>query len=96
MKLVKNIMKVWENMVESSLKETFVEPIVQFREVCRNFSKFLNYVGNNILNPLKRKIVRTWTNHVLHLDKTTTNTIASTHERLKTYSKDTKGDFVKV
>lgn len=65
MKLVKNIMKVWGNMIESSSKEPFVESIVQFREVCRNYSKFLNYVENNILNTFKKKIVKDMDNPCL-------------------------------
>jgi len=64
--------------------------------VCRNFSKFFNYVENNILNSLKETTIRTWKNHVLHLDKTTTNTVEYAHGRLKKYLKDNKGDFVKV
>lgn len=41
--LVNNIINVWENVVESSLKEKYVEVVVQLK-------MFLNYVESIILN----------------------------------------------
>jgi len=36
-KLCNTNIEVWENMVESPIKESFVESVVQSQEVCRNF-----------------------------------------------------------
>jgi hypothetical protein len=49
----------------------------------KKFSKFLDYVETTILNTDKEKIVRAWTNGVLHLGCKTTNQIESAHGKLK-------------
>jgi len=47
------------------------------------FSKFLKYVETTILNTVKDKFVRAWTNNVLHLGCKTTNVVELAHEKLK-------------
>jgi len=94
-KLCNTIMEAWENMVESSSNESFVEIVVKFWEVYRNFSRFLNYVECYILNPIKEKFALEWTYHVLHLDNTTTNKVESTQVRLKKKLTDSKEDLVR-
>ena len=58
MALIDNIMKAWENLVESLSKESYVDLVQQLRDVCKKFPEFLTYVESNILNPLKEKVVR--------------------------------------
>jgi len=63
--------------------------------MCRNFPKFLNYVERTTLNPSKEKIVRSWIDHVLHLNNTTTSKFEYAHGRLTEYLMDSKGDLVR-
>jgi len=43
--------------------------------VCANFPTKLEYVVGTILEMVKEKIVRAWTNCVRHIENTTTNMI---------------------
>jgi hypothetical protein len=52
----------------------------------------MNYVESIILKPLKIKIVKVWTNRVMHFGNTTQNINEYAHGRLKQYFKDSKCD----
>jgi len=54
-------------VVESLTKESYVDIVVHFRDVCKKFAKLLTYIETTILNIVKEKIVREWTDRVLHL-----------------------------
>jgi alpha-glucosidase len=43
---------------------------------------------------VKVKLVRAWTDKVMHIGNTTTNRVESQHGSLKEYIKDCKGDLV--
>jgi alpha-glucosidase len=63
--------------------------------VFARFPKFLQYFQDTVLDPVKEKLVRVWTDRVMHIGNTTTNRVESQHGVLKQYILDCKGDFVK-
>jgi len=93
--LVNTIMNAWEVIVSSPSEELYADAVLQFRKVCEQFPKFLKYVESTILEPLKKKIVKAWTNRVMHFGCTTTNRVESAHGTLKGYLEDSKGDLAK-
>ena len=56
------------------------------------FPLFLKYAMTT-LNEVKEKIVRAWTDHVLHLDYRTTNRVGSAHAIVKKYLDNSVGDL---
>jgi len=84
-----------EKLMHSPSEELYTNAIVHFTKVCRIFPKFMNHVESTILKPLKKKIVKGWTNHVMHFGNTTTNKVEYAHGRLKQYFKDGKRDLVR-
>jgi hypothetical protein len=85
----------WESVVESTSKESYIDAVVEFRRVFEKFPKFLKYVEETVLDPVKEKIVRAWTDLVMHIGNTTTNRVESQHGVLKSYLLDSKGDLVR-
>jgi alpha-glucosidase len=85
----------WEAVVESTTEEAFTEAVVEFKRVFARFPKFLQYFQDTVLDPVKEKLVRVWTDRVMHIGNTTTNRVESQHGVLKQYILDCKGDFVK-
>jgi hypothetical protein len=49
----------------------------------KKIPKFLDYVGTTILNTVKEKFVRAWTDGLLHLGCRTANIVESAHGKLK-------------
>jgi len=62
--------------------------------VCEPFPKFLAYVETTVLNTVKKKFVRAWTNKILHLGCRNTNIVESAHGKLKKYLRSRVGDLV--
>src|SRR4030042_3476833 len=91
--LVNNIMHAWDNVVESSPEQSYIDAVMHFREVCKTFPKFLIYVESTILDVVKEKIVRAWTDKVLHLGNRTTNRVESAHGVLKNFLTNGVGDL---
>ena len=91
--LVNNIMRAWDNVVESPSEQSYIDAVMHFREVCKTFPKFLTYVESTILNQVKEKIVRAWTDKVLHLGNRTTNRVESAHGVLKKFLTNGVGDL---
>jgi hypothetical protein len=83
--IVDTIFRAWENVVESPTQESYASNVMQFRDVCKYFAKFLNYVQSTILDTIKEKLVRAWTYHVLHLGCKTTNRVEGAHGRVRKY-----------
>jgi len=79
-------------MVESPTQELYANALVEFQDACSDFPLFLNYVMT-ILNEVKEKIVRAWTDHVLHLGCRTTNWVESAHALVKKYLDNSKDDL---
>jgi hypothetical protein len=91
--IVNNITRACENMVESPLKELYEYVIVQFKDVYKTFPKFLTYVETIILNTVKEKLVRAWTNHFLLMGCRTAYEVESAHGKLKKYFNNSEGDL---
>jgi len=53
--IVNNIMRAWENVVESPSKESYADVVVHLCDGCKNFPTFFNYVKTMILNTVKEK-----------------------------------------
>jgi len=62
--VVNKIMRVWDNVVESPTKDSYASVVMRFRDVCKIFAKFLDHVETTILNTVKEKFVRVWTDNV--------------------------------
>jgi len=65
---------------------------VEFQDECSDFPLFLNYAMIT-LKEVKEKIVRAWTNHVMHLGCRTTNMVESAHALIKKYLDNSVGDL---
>jgi len=79
--------------VDSETEEASIDNRIQFKVVCAKFPKFLDYVENTILDPVKEKFVRFWVDKNLHIGNTTTNRSESAHAQLKKYLSSSMGDF---
>jgi len=90
--VVKKIMRAWKAMVESSTQELYANALVEFQDVCSDFPLFLKYAMTT-LNEVNEKIVRAWTDHVLHLGCRTTNRVESAHALVKKYLDNRVGDL---
>lgn len=55
--VVDNIMRAWEDVVEYPTNDSFTSAVTPFPDVCKKFSKFLEYVERTILNIIKEKFV---------------------------------------
>lgn len=92
--VVKTVTNAFHDLLESPTIEIYNERLVEFRELCKRWPRFLNYVQSTVLDTDKEKVVRAWTNNVLHFGNTTTNRAESSHGVLKRYLPDGNGDFV--
>jgi len=91
--VVDKIMRAWKDLVESPTKNSYASAILKFKDVCKPFPKFLACVETTILNTVKEKFIRAWTNKVLHLGCRTTNIVESAHGKLKKYLRSSVGDL---
>jgi len=91
--VVKMIMRAWDVIVESPTQELYASVLLEFQNVCNDFPKFITYVETTILDVVKEKIVRAWTDHVLHLGCRTTNRVESAHALVKKYLSNSVGDL---
>jgi len=90
--VVKKIMRAWKAMVEQPTQELYANALVEFQDECSDFPLFLNYAMTT-LKEVKEKIVRAWTDHVMHLGCRTTNRVESAHALLKKYLDNSVGDL---
>ncbi|AES94826.2 OTU-like cysteine protease [Medicago truncatula] len=90
--VVKKIMKAWKAMVESPTQRLYANALVEFKDSCSDFPISVDYAMTT-LNEVKEKIVRAWTDHVLHLGCRTTNRVESAHALLKKYLDNSVGDL---
>ena len=88
--VVKKIMT--KAMVESRTQELYANALVEFQDACSDFPLFLKYVMTT-MNEVKEKIVRAWTDHVLHLGCRTSNRVESAHALVKKYLDNSVGDL---
>jgi len=90
--VVKKTTRAWKDMVESSTQELYANALVEFQDAYSDFPLFLKYAMTT-LNEVKKKIVRTWTDHVLHLGCRTTNRVKSAHALVKKYLDNSVGNL---
>ena len=64
--LVKKIVRVWREVVDSTTEDSYASALLKFKEVCEPFPKFVEYVETTVF-PIKKQFVREWTNKFLHL-----------------------------
>ncbi|AES59204.1 OTU-like cysteine protease [Medicago truncatula] len=85
-------MNAWKAMVESPNQQLYANALVEFKDSCSDFPIFVDYAMTT-LDEVKDKIVRAWTDHVLHLGCRTTNRVESAHALLKKYLDNSVGDL---
>ncbi|AES79529.1 hypothetical protein MTR_7g069450 [Medicago truncatula] len=90
---VDTIFDAWEKLVESPTQELYAGNLVEFQDACKDHPKFLEYVETTILKPFKDKLVRAWTDLVLHLGCRTTNRVEGAHGVVKEYLSTSKCDL---
>jgi len=90
--LVKKIVRVWREVVESPTEDSYASAWLKFKEVCEPFPMFVKYVETTVL-PVKKQFVRAWTDKFLHLGCRTTNIVESAHAQLKRYLRNSGGDL---
>jgi hypothetical protein len=94
--VVKSVTNAFEDLLNSPTKERYAEVVLEFRELCKRWPRFVNYVQSTVLDTDEEKVVRAWTNDIMHFGNTTTNRAESSHRVLKKYLTDGLGDFVRV
>jgi len=90
--VVKKITRAWKVIFESPTQELYANALVEFQDVCSDFPLFLKYAMTT-LNEVKEKIVRAWTDHVLHLGCRTTNKVELAHALVNKYLDKSVGDL---
>jgi len=90
--VVKKIMRAWKVIVESPTQELYENALVEFQDVCSDFPIFLTNAMAT-LDDVKEKIVKAWTDHVLHLSCRTTNKVELAHALVKKYLSNSVGDL---
>jgi len=91
--VVKTVMVVWLDIVDSETEEAYIDNWIRFKVVCAKFPKFLDYVEKAILDPVKEKFVRFWVDKNLHMGSNTTNRAKFAHAQLKKYLSSSMGDL---
>jgi hypothetical protein len=90
--LVKKIVRVLREGVDSPTEDSYASSLLKFKEVCEPFPMFVKYVETTVL-PIEKHFVRAWTNKFLHLGCRTTNIVESAHGHLKRYLRSSVGDL---
>lgn len=85
-----------EAVLEAETKECYEERVMEFRKVCSKFPRFVNYVQRTILDTDEKKVVKAWTNKIMHFGNITTNRAESSHGVLKKYLPDGTCNFLRV
>ncbi|XP_050876420.1 uncharacterized protein LOC127080131 [Lathyrus oleraceus] len=55
--VVEKIMDAWNRIINSSIKELYVDSVMHFRKVCEKYHDLSKYVERTILDQVKEKIV---------------------------------------
>jgi len=55
----------WEDIMNSDTEQAYVDNCNWFKVVCKKISKFMEYVENTVLGPVKEKAVKFWVNKVM-------------------------------
>jgi len=57
----------------------FLDSRIKIEFFLKKIPKFLEYVENIILDPVKEKVVKFWVYKAMHMGNTTTNRVESAH-----------------
>ena len=90
--LVKKILRLSREVVNSPTKDSYESAWLKFKEVCKPFPMFVKYVETTVSN-VKKHFVRAWMNKLLHLGCRSTNIVESAHGHLKRYLRSSVGDL---
>ncbi|XP_050916349.1 protein FAR1-RELATED SEQUENCE 6-like [Lathyrus oleraceus] len=55
--IVENVMDAWNGIVNSSIKDLYVDYVMHFKKVCEKYHDLLKYVESTILDQVREKIV---------------------------------------
>lgn len=91
--IVERIMNAWNTIINYSKKELYINAVIHFRKVCEKYPDLLKYDESTILDQVKEKIVYAWTDQVRHLGNTITNRVECSHDILKNWLENSKGDL---
>ena len=79
--------------MDFDIVEAFEDRVNAFQVVCSLWPIFVDYVMVAWLRPHKEKIVRAWTDKVMHLGNTTSNRVEVAHWRLKRILQNSMGNL---
>ncbi|KAH1205844.1 hypothetical protein GmHk_16G046446 [Glycine max] len=68
-------METWESLVDCLCESSFDEYLKNFEMVCSLWPMFVDYVCQTWVFPHKERFMKAWTNKVMHLGNTTTNSV---------------------
>ncbi|KAH1265937.1 Protein FAR1-RELATED SEQUENCE 5 [Glycine max] len=69
------VMDNWGTLVDCPSEQQFAEFFQKFQIACSPWPMFVDYVNDTWTIPHKEKFITTWTNKVMHLGNTTTNSL---------------------
>ncbi|KAH1232604.1 hypothetical protein GmHk_09G025215 [Glycine max] len=90
------VMEAWGSLVDCPCESYFDEYLKNFEKDCSPWPMFVDYVCQTWVISHKEKFVKAWTNKVMHLGNTTTNTVESVHWSLKRFLQNNLGDICSV
>ena len=67
------VMEAWGSLVDCPNESSFDEYLKNFEMTCSPWPMFVDYVCQTRVISHKEKLVKAWTNKVMHLGNTTTN-----------------------
>ena len=67
------VMEAWRSLVDCPCESSFDECLKNFEMTCSSWLMFVNYVCKTWVIPHKERLMKAWTNKVMHLGNTTTN-----------------------
>ena len=83
----------WTSVVNSTTEDDYDKRLRKLRETWGAYEGVLEYVEGQWLDRWKQRVVRAWTNKVLHFGHTVTSRIESCHAALKRQLKASVGDL---
>ncbi|KAH1226997.1 hypothetical protein GmHk_10G027358 [Glycine max] len=69
------VMNNWGTLVNCPSEQEFAESLQKFQIACSPWPMFVDYINDTWIIPHKEKFITAWTNKVMHLGNTTTNSL---------------------
>ena len=86
----------WQGVLYANTEEVFEEKWAAMEIKYHDNWLAMDYLRDEIINPHKEKVVRCYTNQVMHFGNTATSRAESQHKRLKGFLHSSTGDLRKV